>query len=145
MNESTTRQAPKYLTVIALVAVVWNLLGVLAFVFDVTMTDEARTALPAAQQALHEARPGWVLAVFGVAVFAGLAGSVALLLKRSVATIVLSVSLLAILAQNFWAFLLANTIAAMGPASIVLPVVVILIGAGLVWLSLMANGKGWLR
>jgi hypothetical protein len=143
MNKNTSRSAPALFWAVAIAAVIWNLLGVVAYLMEVTMSEEAMAALPEAQQALYAAQPSWVTGAFAIAVFSGLGGSIALAFRRSFATAVLSASLIAVGLQMFYVFALSNTVAVMGLNSAILPSLVISIGAALVWFSLRARKKGW--
>ena len=62
---------PKWFKVVAVIALLWNLLGCLAFAMDLRMTPEDVAALPEAQQALYAARPGWAVVATAVAVIGG--------------------------------------------------------------------------
>lgn len=59
---------PKWFKVIAVVALVWNLLGCFAFVSDLRLSPEDVAHLSRAQQALYNARPGWAVAGTALAV-----------------------------------------------------------------------------
>ena len=73
---------PVSLKVVAIVALLWNLLGCLAFFSDLRLSPDDLARLPEAQQALYAARPGWAVAATAVAVFGGVLGSIGLLLRR---------------------------------------------------------------
>jgi hypothetical protein len=134
---------PTLFWVVATVAVVWNLLGVMSYVMEVTMSEEALAALPEGQQALYAAQPAWVTGAFAIAVFAGLAGSILLAMRKSLAIPVFMLSLVAVIGQMVYAFLLSNTLEVMGPGSAILPSAIIVIAAALVWFSTRAKVKGW--
>jgi hypothetical protein len=52
-------------------------------------------------------------------------------------------SLVAVIGQMVYAFLLSNTLEVMGPGSAILPSAIIVIAAALVWFSTRAKVKGW--
>ena len=62
-------KTPAWLKVVAVVALLWNLLGCIAFFFDLRLSPEDLAKLPEAQQALYAARPGWAVAATAIAVF----------------------------------------------------------------------------
>lgn len=144
MNTETVRKLPTFFWVVAVVAIIWNALGVMAYVMEVNMSAEAMNALPAAQQALYAAQPAWVTGAFAIAVFAGLAGSIALALRKGVATSIFAVSLVAVAAQMFYLFALSDTLAVMGPASAIMPILIIAIGAILIGFSMHARRRNWI-
>ena len=102
--------------VIALTALLWNLFGLLVFVLRVAVTPEQAALLPPEQQMLDAALPTWVNGVFGLAVIAGIAGSIALLIARRWAPPMLRVSLLAAVVQTLASYALAPVWAVSGMA-----------------------------
>ena len=62
---------PKSFWIIAAIALVWNLMGVAAYLMQMTMSDEAIAALPEAQRALHESTPAWATGAYALAVPGG--------------------------------------------------------------------------
>ena len=135
---------PTWFKVVAALALLWNLLGCVAFFFDLRLSPEDLAALPEAQQALYAARPTWAVAATAIAVFGGALGSVALLLRRKWAFPVLVLSLLGILVQDFGLFVLADGASLAGPVAVVLQAVVLVVGIGLVLLSRRGIARGWL-
>ena len=143
MGEAQSK-APKWYMPVVVLAFLWNLLGVLAYVMQVSITPEMMAELPADQRALYEATPAWVTGAFAFAVFGGALGSLLLVLKKGLAVPVLIVSLAAVLVQMSYVFLLSDTIAVMGAGSMIMPLVVIAIAIYLVVLGRSAKARGWL-
>ena len=135
---------PTSFRVIAIAAIIWNALGVMAFIMDITMSAETLAGLSEGEQALYATRPAWALAAFGIAVFGGLFGSIALFLRKSIATMIFAVSLAAVIAQTFWSYVLADALSVTGPAVAAFQGTILLIGVALLWYSKSASGKGWL-
>ena len=136
--------APTWFKIVAVVALLWNLLGCFAFFSDLRLTPEDLAKLPAAQQALYAARPGWAVAATAVAVFGGVLGSIGLLLGKKWALPVFVLSLLGILAQDFGLFVLAKGASLAGPVAVVMQGIVLAVGIGLVLLSRKGIARGWL-
>jgi hypothetical protein len=148
MHMNTTIAAgkpPTWYWVVSGLAVAWMLIGVAAWVMDL-MTDEASLeALSEAQRQLYAARPQWLFAVYGVAIFSGLAGSIGLLLRKSWASILFYVSLAAIVVQFGYTFLVMNAVQVLGAAAAIpFPLVIFLIGVALVWFAGRARRMGWI-
>ena len=143
MNASPSVKAPTWFTVIAVLAVIWNVLGLVSFYMHVSMTPEAVAQLPEAEQALINAYPGWLTGIFAIAVLAGTLGSVLLLLKKSVALPVLVVSLIAVLIQFGYWILVMKSYEVMGPGSLVVPILIIAVAICLVFLANQAKKRGW--
>jgi hypothetical protein len=141
MNNST---APKWFGIVAIVALLWNLLGVMAYIMQVTMSPEAYAALPEAQRTLMESTPAWATSAFAIAVNGGALGCLALVMKKGWAVPVLMLSLLGIVVQLIHSFFMSNSYEVFGPGGMVMPIMVLAIAIYLVVLSKGAKEKGWI-
>jgi uncharacterized membrane protein len=137
-------KAPTWFLVVAGIALVWNLMGVMAYIAQVTMSPEALAALPAEQQALLASTPAWATGAFALAVFGGALGSLALLIRKTWAFPLLLISLAAVIVQLFHAFFMSKSIEVFGPGGMIMPLMVIVIAAYLLFLAKQAKAKGWL-
>ena len=137
-------KVPKWFTAIAVVALLWNLLGCLAFFADLQLSPQDVAKLSPAQQALYNARPGWAVAATALAVFGGAIGCVGLLLRKKWAFILFCLSLVGILAQDFGLFILVNGATLAGSVAVIAQLLVLAIAIGLVFLSRLAIARGWL-
>ena len=135
---------PKWFRIVAIVALLWNLLGCAAYLADVMMSPEAAAKLPAEQQALYESRPSWAVAATASAVWFGALGSLGLLLRKRWAMIPLVVSLLGVLVQNYWVFIGSDAARVAGPSAMILQAVVLIVSIALVALARTAARRGWL-
>jgi hypothetical protein len=125
--------APMWLRVVAALGLLWNLLGVYAYLQTVHV-------LPSGEGMAMETMPAWVTGAFAIAVFGGVIGSLGLLMLKGWSKLILALHLLAIFAEDVWAFGMRS-----GPAeSPLLPVAIVVIAIVLVWLSFSASKKGWL-
>ncbi|MEZ5710854.1 MAG: hypothetical protein R3E02_15860 [Blastomonas sp.] len=134
---------PVWFWIIAIVAILWNLMGCAAYVMEMMMTPEQLAALPQEQQDLYAARPSWVTSAFAIAVFAGLVGSIALALRKSVAMPLFALSLIAVLVQNYWSFGVAKVHEVMGTNIVIFPLIVVVVAILLLWVARTAKAKGW--
>ena len=76
MNEEALNgKPPTSFYVIAGAALIWDLLGVFAYVSQVRMSPEDLAALSEAQRMLIESTPAWSTAAFAIAVNGGALGS----------------------------------------------------------------------
>jgi len=91
------------------------------------------------------ATPSWAIAAFALAVFGGLLGSLALLLRKKIANILFTISLLGILAQMTYNFFLSNSTEAYGPGDMIMPIMIVVIGIFLFMSSKSSINKGWLN
>jgi hypothetical protein len=93
---------------------------------------------------LYESRPMWVLIAFGVAVFGGVIGCIALLARKKIAVFIFLFSLIGVVVQNSWVFFKTDILNMTGIGTAVLPTLIFIIGAGLIFYSLKMAGRGWL-
>ena len=125
-------------------ALLWNLLGLVMFVMQVTTSPETLAAMPAAQRAVVEATPPWLDAVFGVAVATGVLGALGLLLRRRWAVAMFVLSLAAVLVQVLGGYLVTPAWAASGPAGLVLPALLVAVAIALLGYARTTARRGWL-
>lgn len=137
-------KAPRWFTIVAVVALLWNLLGCFAFASDLRVTAEDVARMAPAQQALYHARPAWAVAATALAVFGGALGCIGLLMRRRWALPLFVLSLIGILVQDFGLFVLVDGIALAGPVALVLQGLVLAIAIGLIVLARKASARGWL-
>lgn len=125
-------------------ALVWNLIGLLLYYQDVTTTPGD---LEQATQELRDLlldRPMWATSAYAVAVTSGVFGCLLMLFRKSWAVPMFTLSLIGVIIQDFYVFVLANAYATIGPVWSTVSLVVLLIAALLVWYSRQARAKGWL-
>ena len=98
-----------------------------------------------AQRQLYAARPQWLFAVYGVAIFSGLAGAIGLLLRKSWASTLFGVSLAAVIVQFGYTFLVMHAVEVLGAAAAIpFPLVIFVIGVVLLWFARRSRRSGWI-
>ncbi|MGB5205651.1 MAG: hypothetical protein WBN63_15820, partial [Eudoraea sp.] len=85
MSEKSNTKPPVWFWIVSIVALLWNLMGVMAYLGQAYMTDEMKAGYTSDQLALMESTPAWVTAAFAIAVWGGLLGCIVLLLRRKLA------------------------------------------------------------
>ena len=133
MSNSSTKPTVIF-WVISVIALLWNIMGVIAYLSQAYITDEALALLPEAEQAWYNNVPAWVTAAFAIAVFAGTLGSIALLLRKKWAVTLFMMSLIGVIAQSIYSFFIQNYVEITGEKTI-MPTIVFLIALFLVWYS----------
>ena len=128
--------------IIGIVALVWNLMGVMAYLDEAYMTEEELLAKSVAEQTFYADAPAWVTGAFAIAVFGGALASILLLLRKKLATFVFILSFAGIVAQMSYNFFMSNATEAYGPGGMVMPVMVLIIGAFLIWYSKKMEQQG---
>ena len=139
---STTNKPTTAFWVIGVIALVWNVMGVMAYLAQAYMTEDVLATLPEAEQALYQNIPAWATAAFAIAVFGGSLGCLLLLMKKKLAKTVFSVSLLGILVQMYYNLFQSNAMEVYGPGGMVMPILVLVIGAFLIWYSQDLTKRG---
>jgi hypothetical protein len=128
---------PAWFRIVALLAVLWNAYGVAMYLHSVGVWGD----MTEVQRAATESIPAAVKGAFAIGTFAGLLGSLGLLLRRRWAWPVLLVSLVALLVLEGWIVFLSGMLDQFGLA---VPVVVTLGALLLAWLAWHARQRGWL-
>jgi hypothetical protein len=144
VSESQQNKAPAWFLIVGVLALIWNLMGVMAYIAQATMSPEALAALPEAERTLYETTPAWAKAAFAMAVHAGALGCLFLVLKKGWALPLLLLSLASVVVQMVHAFFISDAFAVFGPGGMIMPLMVIVIAIYLVWLARSAKAKGWL-
>ncbi|MEP3209921.1 MAG: hypothetical protein ABJN95_12060 [Maribacter sp.] len=144
MNTNAKTKPPVWFWIVSALALLWNLLGVGAYLGQAYMSTEELQAMPEAHQQLLEAQPAWYTAAFAIAVFAGAVGSLLLVLRKKWAHQILILSLLGILVQQTYMFFLSDTFDVMGTNAMYMPLLIVIVGFLLVFLARAATDKGWL-
>ncbi|NMM40428.1 hypothetical protein [Pseudoalteromonas arctica] len=140
----TTSTAPSWIKSIAWAALVWNLLGVIAFIMQMLMTPDMISKLPVEQQAAYSNTPIWSTIAFATAVFGGVLGCILLLLKKALAQTLFTLSLTGIFIQQFYNFIVINSIELLGASAVFMPIFVVVIAIILLLLSHKGKQQGWL-
>lgn len=144
MDTSAGELPPRSFWVISAVALLWNLLGVAAYVSQVTMTPAALAALPEAEQALYADVPAWATSAFALAVNGGALGCLLLLFRKAWAIPVLIISLAGVIVQMYHSLFIAGSIKVYGPGGTIMPIMVVIIAVFLVWYANNAKGRRWI-
>jgi ABC-type xylose transport system permease subunit len=144
MNDSTPVNPPAWFWIVAALLLVWNLLGVMAYINQVTMSAEKLVAMPESEQLLYQNMPLWATAAFALAVWGGILGCLLLLLRKKWATPIFIVSLSGIVVQMYHSLFIIKSTEVYGPGSLIMPIMVLLIAIFLVWMSSSSTTKNWL-
>lgn len=131
---------------VSAVALLWNLLGFMLYLIQVTATPEALAAAYTPEQVeLLTAIPAWATSMTAIATTAGVLGAILLLLRRALSVPVFIVSLVALLAQDVYTFAMTPTLDVFGPTPAIIQAVVLLVAMLLIWYARRSNARGILR
>ena len=129
--------------IIGVLALIWNGMGVNAYLQHAFKTEASMADMNADQVALLESMPAWVTALFAIAVFAGIIGCIVLLLRKKLAAPLLFISFIAATVQQlYWLFgtNMAEVFSESRPY--VMPILIIVVAAFLAWYSKNQKAKG---
>jgi hypothetical protein len=145
MNEQTRTSTPIWFWVVAVVALLWNIMGGMIFLTEVFAQESMMESMTEPQKEWTRSTPMWIYVVFAIAVITGLAGSVCLLMRNRLAVPLFIVGFVAVVIQMVYTMVIAGGLQIMGPSGAIMPAVVVTLA--LVWLlfSLHFKSKGWLR
>lgn len=135
---------PVWFWVVAVLALLWNLMGVKAYLDQAFMSDDVLAQMEAAMQDLFNQTPAWATAAFAVAVWGGALGSLLLILRKSLAHTVLIVSLVGIVVQMIYVFFMSNSMDVYGPGGLAMPIMILAFGIGLVFFAKKSKAQGWI-
>jgi hypothetical protein len=145
MNETTNLKPPTWFWIVAVMALLWNIMGVGAYLAQVTMSAEALEALAENERAMYENYPAWATSAFAIAVFSGLIASILLLLKKSSAKPLFIVSLIAVLIQSVHTFFISDSVAVYGVQAFIMPALIIIILVYLISFCNKSKANGWIN
>ncbi|MFY0625462.1 MAG: hypothetical protein JXR07_04150 [Reichenbachiella sp.] len=140
-----TNKPPIFFWIFAIFALIWNLLGVQAYIAQVSMTPEDLAALPIDERSLFENVPAWVTGAFAIAVFAGALGCITLLWKKAFSLYIFIISLIGVLVQLSYNLFMSKALEVYGPGGFVMPIMVVIIGVALIWYTAKAEKEGWVN
>ncbi|TAK07608.1 MAG: hypothetical protein EPO38_12495 [Rhizorhabdus sp.] len=144
MNDSLS--IPKWFWIVGALLLLWGAAGIFAFYSQLTTPYDQMVAEmgKAAADCIRD-MPGWLWWVYGVAVWSGILGTIALLLRRAWARPLYLVSVIAVVVQFGHSFLIAKIQNVMGWSAAGFPAFIVAMGLFQLWFADMASKKGWLR
>ncbi|MEM5564778.1 hypothetical protein WNY78_06665 [Psychroserpens sp. AS72] len=140
MTNSLTNKPPVWFWIIAVIALLWNIMGVMAYIGQAFITDELIAQMPQEQQAemLYE-HPAWYTALFALAVFCGALACIALLIRKKWAYYLFIVSFICATIQQVYLMIEIENV------SKIMPIMIIIVCAFLVWFSKHSISKTWIK
>jgi hypothetical protein len=145
MTTNFKAKPPVWFWILSIVALLWNLMGVKAYLDDAYAKDEAMATLSEAQRIIFEIQPTWLTAAFALAVFGGTLGCIALLLKKKWAGHLFLISLIAAASRTVYYFFMTNATEVFDMVTgTILPIAVIIIAGVLLIFSKIAKDRNWI-
>lgn len=136
---NSSQKPPVWFWIIGVLALVWNAMGVNAYLQQAYNTESYREMYTPEQLDIAANMPAWVTGAFAVAVFSGALASLLLLLKKKLAKPLFLLSLLAVLAQVGYTIIKGYT------DSMVMAIIVIVAAVLLYLFAKHATKKSWIH
>lgn len=143
MTEELTQEnssTPKHLWIVGVLALLWNAMGAFDYLMTQTRNESYMGNFTPEQLEFFYGFPAWVVALWAIAVWGGVLGTVLLLMRKALAVPVFLVSFVAMALTAVHNFILSNGADVMGNAAIIFSAVIFLIALGL-WLYSRAMQK----
>lgn len=142
---TTTNKPNTLFWVIAVVALLWNIMGIFQFIGPILFPEVMFEGLSQEAVDLFNSFPSWYTVIFGIATISGLLGAITLLLRKKIATVLFLVSMITVfIVEGYYVFGTKVT-EVMGQTAIYMPVVVVVCSIFLYFYAKACSQKGWLR
>lgn len=138
-------KAPWHLWIVGGVTVLWNAMGALDYFMTQTKNEGYMAQFTPEQLDYFYGFPAWFVALWAIAVWGGLAGSLLLLLRRRIAAPVFLVSFASMAATSVYSYGFANGMEMTGTFGAVFSLVIFIVALFLVVYSRSMVRRGVLR
>jgi len=145
MTTESTNKPPIWFWIVSAVALLWNGMGVNAYLQQSYDTESHRAQYNTDQLEIIANQPSWYTAVFALAVFGGLLGCLALLLRKKWARPLFLISLIAVIGQMYYNLIVIKSYEMFGPFETTMTIMILLAAVLLLMLSRKGIAKGWLK
>ena len=143
MNQKPKPAVPFWYWVIAALALLWNLMGCATFGMEVFAQEAMMESMTEDQKEWARSIPGWIYFVYGLAVTTGVAGSIGLFMRKGWTVTLFAICLAAVIVQMVYTMIIGGGMQVMGPSGLVMPSLVIVFSAALLWFSWFARSRSW--
>lgn len=140
----TASKPPIWFWIVSVIALIWNSMGVHGYISQAYKTDAFTKTYTTEQIEAITNLPSWYTALFAIAVFTGVLGSLLLLLKKKFAALLLLVSFLAATIQMVYFLFIADLKGVDFSANKIMAYMIIVFALFLVWMSRKAVSKNWI-
>jgi hypothetical protein len=135
---NSKKKPPVWFWIVSAIALLWNGLGVDGYLGQAYDTERYRNSYTPEQLEITANLPSWIMGAFAIAVFAGVLGSIALLLRKKLAKSVFILSLVAVIIQM--GYILSQGYS----DNIGMTISIVAFASFLVWFSKKSISKGWI-
>jgi len=145
MTTKSTTKPPIWFWIVSAIALLWNAMGVNAYIQQAYHTETHRSQYNAEQLEMIANQPSWYTTVFALAVFGGLLGCFALLFRKKWAKPLFFISLIGVIGQMYYNLIVIKAHEMFGSFETIMTIMIPLIAILLLFLSRKGSIKGWLK
>ena len=146
MQQAVSARTPAHLWIVGALSLLWNCFGCYDYLMTNLRNQAYLSQFTADQLAYFDSLPAWLTAFWALGVWGGLAGSILLLMRSRHAVLVYGLSLVgAVVGLGYQMFMTAMPASMKEGMMGMMPWVIILIAAFLLWYAWTAEKKGLLR
>lgn len=144
MTDSTNKPNALF-WVVGIIALIWNAMGVDAYIQQAYNTERHQAMYPDPEQLqIVNNLPSWLTAVFAIAVFSGVLGCFFLLLRKNIANLLFKLSLLAVIIQTIYNLFINEGKEFYGSFEYSMLILIPVFAIFLVWYAKTSTAKGWI-
>jgi len=140
---SNTNKPSIVFWIIGIISLIWNAMGVYNYLIQAYQTEAYTSSVNETQLAFMENMPSWNTALFAIAVFSGLIGTILLLMRKKIAVPLFFLSFItATVMQLYWLFGTDAIEVFSESMPYLMPILVIVFCAFILWYSKGQKAKG---
>lgn len=140
----TTVKPPAWFWVVAVILLLWNLVGAYACIQQFRLGAEAMGPATDYDRRLYASMPGWYDWCFAFAEVMGVGGALALLARRAAALPLFVLSLIGVVVQFGYLFATTDIIAVKGVWTTYFPLFIAAMCVGQILFARTARARGWI-
>ncbi|WP_299362213.1 hypothetical protein [Winogradskyella sp.] len=142
---ASTNKPPIWFWIISVIALIWNGLGVHGYLSQAYKTSAYTDYYSTEQIDVMNSLPTWYTALFAIAVFSGVLGSLLLLFRKKFAKLLLILSFLTATIQMVYFLFIADLKGVDFSDQKITSYIVIVFATFLVWFATKAKSKDWIN
>lgn len=130
--------------IIAIIALIWNAMGVDAYIQQAYKTDRFKSMYSEEQLEIINNLPSWYTAIFAIAVFVSVLGCILLIMRKKLAIKVFLLALIAVVIQTGYNLFLNPGKEMYGSMEYSMLIMIPLVSLVLYFYSKKSDQRGWL-
>ncbi|WP_186434707.1 hypothetical protein [Dokdonia sp. Hel_I_53] len=142
----STQKPTALFWIVAIVALLWNVMGLSAFLMDAFAPEISQASYTAEQIEMAASAPLWYKIAYGIATITGFLASLMLVARKTYAVPLFLVSLIASIVHAAYIIISIDGVNNFGLlGGLIFPLIVVLLGLFFWWFSKYSLSKGWIK